>query len=243
MSAQRAGEFSGIMLVAMSSVPDLLERELKKLDVTAPHFHALLGDPLSSLSRERQKWLLVLSGVCILLSRKILILEEVSGFGFKFKSGAQDLLSPLMATVCLCALIAFAASVYQDLVTFAIRVQPNRAELARFALLLNKESNSATHRATEALNRLNSIKEELIALLAIDQPNDVQLKRITVLAGLSSVAAEDVRAASTNLDSALNRILEGPTMTTQVGRVRLFVEVASPILLGGAAAWLGYVQG
>ena len=65
-----------------------IESELKKLETIAPHFQHVLADPLSEISRERQKWLVAWSFVCILLSKRIVTLEKVQTLGFDFQAGA-----------------------------------------------------------------------------------------------------------------------------------------------------------
>jgi len=220
-----------------------LKSQLDKLGAIAPHFQQLLADPLSDISRERQKWLVAGSFICILLSKKIVKLSKVSGIGFEFRPDAQTSISLLMAMVCLCLLIIFSTSVYQDFTLFAFRVQPSQVAVARFALLLNEESNSKTRRATEALDRLSTLKVELEDLLSINHLTDAGKERFTKLSGLIVLAADDVWAASTHLDAALNKILGMPTLQTLTGRARLFVEVLSPIVLGAVAIWFALAKG
>nr|MBL8412071.1 hypothetical protein [Dechloromonas sp.] len=219
------------------SLRDDLETQLQELEQFAPNAEAVISDPLSELTRKRQLWLLGLSLVCIVLSTNVASLEDASIFGLTFKHAAQPELLFIFKCICAYFTLVFAVGVYQDLKLSHYKTLPQRTALARLALQLHDRSNAELERVAKGLERLTAISSEFASIASNPKLSTEDRERLLKLPMLANAASDDIRQATSTLDSILDKILNSHPIEVRVRYARVVIELVSPVAIAIYAVW------
>lgn len=222
------------------SLRDDLERQLQELENFAPNAEAVLADPLSELTRKRQLWLLGLSLICIVLSTNVASLQEASMLGLKFTTTAQPKLLFIFQCICGYFMLVFATAVYQDVKRAHYKTLPQRTALVRVALSLNDRSNAELERVAEGQDRLAAISSEFASIVSNSRQAGLSSQdhdRLLKLPMLANAVSEDIRQATSTLDSILDKILNSHAIEERIRYARIIVEFIFPLAIGLYALW------
>jgi hypothetical protein len=224
----------------MPNVQAQLEAALEKLESTSPVAISLLADPLSKLTRSRQRWLLLVGLLGILLSKHAIVLNKSTVVGITFTPGAQTLVIAVLALVAAYWALVFSASLYQDLALFRYKILPQRVQLARLTIAASQDSDSALSRALAAQQQHTLLMNEMTALAekpyaALSEDERERLLKIPVE---MQVSAEEVRACEVRIDTALREIILLVPGQKRIQRLRLFIEAMVPLAIGLYSVYL-----